>query len=85
MAGQIIKPKRKDGSFIEDTWYVRIFLGREADGKRRYFTKTIHGKKKDADKYLTAKIVLTLDTYSHVLPNMQLDATTRIEKLMFGT
>lgn len=56
MAGQIIKQKRKDGSIIEDTWLVRIFLGRESDGKRKYFSKTIHGKKKDADKYLTAKL-----------------------------
>lgn len=56
MAGQIRKQKRKDGSIIEDTWLVRIFLGRETDGKRKYFSKTIHGKKKDADKYLTAKL-----------------------------
>lgn len=32
-----------------------------------------------------ASIVLTLDTYSHVLPTMQKDATDKIEKLMFGT
>lgn len=56
MAGQIIKQKRKDGSTLQDTWLVRIFLGRESDGKRKYFSKTIHGKKKDADKYLTAKL-----------------------------
>jgi integrase len=31
-----------------------------------------------------ASIVLTLDTYSHVLPTMQKDATDQIEKLMFG-
>lgn len=56
MAGQTRKQKRRDGSIIEDTWLVRIFLGRESDGKRKYFSKTIHGKKKDADKYLTAKL-----------------------------
>ena len=32
-----------------------------------------------------ASIVLTLDTYSHVLPTMQQDATDKIERLMFGT
>jgi integrase len=32
-----------------------------------------------------ASIVLTLDTYSHVLPTMQREATNKIEKLMFGT
>jgi len=31
-----------------------------------------------------ASIVLTLDTYSHVLPTMQDDATNKIEELMFG-
>ncbi len=49
MAGQIVK--RND-----ETWTIRIFLGREADGKRKYFNKTIHGPKKDAQKYLTAKL-----------------------------
>jgi hypothetical protein len=31
-----------------------------------------------------ASIVLTLDTYSHVLPSMQKEATNKIEKLMLG-
>ena len=48
MAGQINKRS-------ENTWLVRIFLGRDATGKRKYFNKTIHGTKKDAQKYLTAK------------------------------
>src|SRR2546423_7607256 len=49
MAGQIIK--RGD-----NTWLVRIFTGRDAKGKRCYFNKTIHGTKKEADKYLRAKL-----------------------------
>lgn len=32
-----------------------------------------------------AAIVLTLDTYSHVLPSMQREATEQLETLMFGT
>lgn len=32
-----------------------------------------------------SSISLTLDTYSHVLPTMQQDATEQIEKLIFGT
>jgi len=48
MVGQIVKRG-------ENTWYIRIFLGRDADGKRKYFNKTIHGTKKDAQKFLTAK------------------------------
>jgi integrase len=31
-----------------------------------------------------ASIVLTLDTYSHVLPTMQESATNKLEKMMFG-
>jgi len=38
-----------------NSWTVRIFLGRDTNGKRKYFNKTIHGTKKDAQKYLTAK------------------------------
>lgn len=61
MAGQIKKQTKRDAKtgkikVYENTWTVRIFLGREADGKRKYFTKTIHGTKKDADIYLTAKL-----------------------------
>jgi len=48
MAGQIIKRG--------DAWLVRIFQGRDATGKRLYFNKTIHGTKKDAQKYLTASL-----------------------------
>ncbi|NNE98000.1 MAG: site-specific integrase [Pyrinomonadaceae bacterium] len=49
MAGQLIKKN-------DNTWLVRIFLGRNAEGKRQYFSKTIHGAKKDARKFLTAKL-----------------------------
>ena len=49
MAGQIIKKGEK-------TWLVRIFLGRDTNGKRKYFSKVIHGTKKNADTYLTAKL-----------------------------
>ncbi len=46
MAGQIIKRNDK-------TWIVRIFMGRDEKGKRRYVNKTIHGTKKDANTYLS--------------------------------
>lgn len=49
MAGQIIKKKDK-------TWLVRIFLGRDTNGKRKYFSKVIHGTKKNAETYLNAKL-----------------------------
>ena len=47
MAGQIIKRGEK-------TWLVRIFKGRDAEGKRHYLNKTVKGSKKDAEKYLGA-------------------------------
>lgn len=46
MAGQIIKRGDK-------TWVVRIFMGRDANGIRRYMNKTIKGNKKDAETYLS--------------------------------
>src|SRR5215217_7650765 len=49
MAGQIIKRSEK-------TWIVRIFQGRDDNGKRRYINKTIRGTKKDANKYFTTKL-----------------------------
>lgn len=42
MAGQLIKRG--------DSWQVRIFLGRDANGKRKYANKTVKGTKKDAQK-----------------------------------
>lgn len=47
MAGQIIKRG-------ERTWLIRIFLGRDANGKQKFHHKTIHGTKRDADRYLVA-------------------------------
>src|SRR5262245_33715492 len=44
MAGQIIrKGDRK--------WLVRVSLGRDGKGKRRYFNRLIHGTKKDAEAF----------------------------------
>ncbi len=31
-----------------------------------------------------ASVVITLDTYSHVLPNMQADATDKIAAVLYG-
>lgn len=49
MAGTITKK-------AENTWLVRIFLGRDTNGKTKHFNKTIHGNKSDAQKYLTSKL-----------------------------
>lgn len=66
MAGQILK--RSDGK-----WLVRVFLGRDSSGKRRYSNKPVHGTKKQAQKVLN-KILRDLDTGSFVEPTrMTLD------------
>ncbi len=50
MAGQIVARGR-------GKWLVRVFLGRDPDtGTRRYHNRTIHGTKKDAERYLTATL-----------------------------
>lgn len=71
MAGQLIQRG-------ERTWLVRVFLGRDSKtGKRRYHNHTIRGAKKDAQKYLNAKLrEIDLGTYiepSKVSVNEYLD------------
>ena len=47
MAGQIYKRG-------ERRWLVRIFMGRDLNGKQKFHHKMIHGNKRDAQRYLTA-------------------------------
>jgi hypothetical protein len=61
MAGQIIKRGDKN-------WLVRIYMGCDANGKRRYLNKTIKGTKKDADTYLS-KTVTAISTGTFVEPS----------------
>lgn len=49
MAGQISKRG-------ENTWQIRVFLGRDGINKRKYFTQTIQGTKKQADAELTKQL-----------------------------
>ena len=58
MAGQIIKR----GDY---TWLVRIALGRDPQGKRRYHNHTVKGSKRDAEQYRTRKL-RELDTGTFV-------------------
>ncbi|MHB1630006.1 MAG: tyrosine-type recombinase/integrase [Bacilli bacterium] len=51
MEGQIIDRgihKRTN----QQTWLVRVFTGRDADGRKRYINRTVHGGKKEAQKIL---------------------------------
>ncbi|MBI3649625.1 MAG: site-specific integrase [Acidobacteria bacterium] len=50
MAGQLIRRESAKG---EVTWLVRVFLNRDSQtGKRKYHNHTVHGNKKDAQRYL---------------------------------
>jgi len=62
MAGQIIKRG-------ERTWLVRIFMGRDEKGKRRYLNQTIKGKKKDAETYLSKTLAdISMGTFVEPSP-----------------
>lgn len=63
MAGQIIKRG-------ENVYLVRVYLGRDGSGKRKYHNKTIHGNKKDAERYLT-KVLRERDTGTFVEPSRE--------------
>ncbi|HWQ35835.1 MAG TPA: tyrosine-type recombinase/integrase [Blastocatellia bacterium] len=46
---------RRTGQIIrrgDKRWLVRIYTGTDADGKRHYHNKTVHGLKKDAEEWL---------------------------------
>lgn len=61
MAGQVIKRGDK-------VWLVRIFLGRNENGTRRYLNKTIKGTKKDANTYLS-KTMADISTGTYIEPS----------------
>jgi integrase len=63
MAGQLVQ--RGDRS-----WYVRVFLGHDTNGQRKFHNKTIHGTKKDAQRYLNA-VLRELDLGTFVEPSAQ--------------
>lgn len=42
------------------------------------------GAKMVAESFGHSTIVLTLDTYSHVLPTMQRDASNELERMLFA-
>ena len=61
MAGQLIRRG-------ERTWLVRIYLGRDGAGKRKYLNKTVQGNKKHAEQQLT-KLLRERDVGTLVEPS----------------
>lgn len=63
MPGQIIKRG-------PNTWLVRVYMGTDANGKRKYHNRTVHGTKKDAERYL-AQVLRDRDLGLFVEPTRQ--------------
>ncbi|HEX8397676.1 MAG TPA: site-specific integrase [Pyrinomonadaceae bacterium] len=52
---EMAEKTRRTGQLIkrgDDTWLVRVYLGEDANGKRKYHNETFKGTKKEADKVL---------------------------------
>ncbi len=67
------KRTRKPGQVIPkgpNKWLARAFLGRGADGKRRYHSRVLRGSKKDAQRYLN-KVHREIDLGEFVEPSDQ--------------
>ncbi len=41
----------------DDSWRCKVFLGRSADGKRRYLERTVRGSRKEAEHELAVMVV----------------------------
>ncbi|MGH9148790.1 MAG: hypothetical protein ACRD0F_00405 [Acidimicrobiales bacterium] len=48
-----------------DTWRLKVFLGRDAVGKRRYLERTVHGTRREVEREL-ARLVVEVDDGHHV-------------------
>ncbi|MGH9157637.1 MAG: hypothetical protein ACRD1K_17780 [Acidimicrobiales bacterium] len=48
-----------------DTWRLKVFLGRDATGARRYIERTVHGSRREAEREL-ARLVVEVDDGRHV-------------------
>src|SRR5690606_19726896 len=69
--GAIVMPRSRFRGNIEsrgpNTYRIRIYLGKGADGKKKYHRETFHGTKTEAKKRLT-EILRALDTGGYVEP-----------------
>ncbi|HEV2071957.1 MAG TPA: site-specific integrase [Acidimicrobiales bacterium] len=48
-----------------DTWRLKVYVGRSADGKRRYLERTVRGARREAEREL-ARLVVEVDEGRHV-------------------
>lgn len=54
----------------EGVWRVRVYIGRDEDGKRHYRSETVRGSKKAADKVLT-RLLNEKDSGAPVVPSQE--------------
>lgn len=48
-----------------DTWRLKVYVGRSADGRKRYVERTVHGSRREAGREL-ARLVVEVDEGRHV-------------------
>ena len=47
-----------------DAWRIKVYLGRSADGRKRYLERTVHGTRRDAERALS-RLVVEVDEGRH--------------------
>ena len=47
-----------------DSWRLKVYLGRSADGRKRYLERTVHGTRRDAERELS-RLVVEVDDGRH--------------------
>jgi integrase len=47
-----------------DSWRIKVYLGRSADGRKRYLERTVHGSRREAERELS-RLVVEVDEGRH--------------------
>jgi integrase len=47
-----------------DSWRIKVYLGRSADGRKRYLERTVHGSRREAERDLS-RLVVEVDEGRH--------------------
>ncbi|MBX3314364.1 MAG: hypothetical protein KF906_08600 [Actinobacteria bacterium] len=48
----------------DDTWRIKVYVGRSPDGRKRYLERTVHGTRRDAERELS-RLVVEVDEGRH--------------------
>jgi hypothetical protein len=58
-----------------NTWRLKVYVGRSADGRKRYIERTVRGTKREAEREL-AHLVVEVDESRHVACTASAASTT---------